>query len=255
MIAVAAVVSLRLIGAVVYVGNGSGAAGAAAAIVVSIVVPVVVVAALRRVRGLARAVRDDLVPKPESTGGEDAVPTRPRPTTAAQLLPRLVEAITDAEGLLIPLDDMHLACSSGGWTVAQVLEHVCLTADAYIAKIRPALDRLGEEDPGLEARPMRPSLAGRLLVAGVDPRSVRRLPAPGRFRPSSAPRADIRNHVFRLYTELYGLLRDGALRPLDRRGIASPISPLIRLNVWDAFVILTLHLERHLCQVRRILAH
>jgi len=252
--AAAVFVSLRLLGAGVYMGSETRTEGLITAAVV-VAVSLILVSAVRRAFGLGLAISGDVGPLFQTTQGRQAVPTRPRPTTSAQLLPRLVEAITDAEGLLIPLDSMDLARSAGGWTVAQVLEHVCLTADAYIAKIRPALDDLGKGDPRPEARPMKASLPGRLLAAGVDPRSVRRLPAPGRFRPSPSPRGDIRHHVFRLHTELYGLLRSGALLPLDRKSFGSPVSPLLRVNAWDAFLVLTLHLERHLGQVRRILAH
>jgi len=87
-------------------------------------------------------------------------------------------------------------------------------------------------------------LAG-ALVEGSKP-----VPAPRLYRAGSVPR----EHVVDAF--LAGIARTRAL-VLDvdgcdlRVGLASPVSPLIRLNLGDALRIIVVHGHRHLAQAER----
>ena len=71
----------------------------------------------------------------------------------------------------------------GGWGIADVLEHLCISDDSYLVKLRALLP---SGAPVVVPAGWRPSLAGRLLVGSL--RNPRKLPAPKMYRPPSAPR-------------------------------------------------------------------
>jgi hypothetical protein len=56
----------------------------------------------------------------------------------------------------------------------------------------------------------------------------------------------------RLHSELGGLVRASDGINLNRLSFGSPVTPLIRVNVADSFMILMLHARRHLRQVERV---
>jgi hypothetical protein len=138
----------------------------------------------------------------------------------------------------------------GGWSVGQVLEHLVVSADDYLPRMRAAAARAGPADAA--ARPWRPSLVGRLLVGAVDPRSARRQRAPRRWRPAPAPRPAVLEEFLRTQEALRSLLRAADGLDPARARLSSPVSPLLRLTLADALTILVLHAERHLAQAERV---
>ena len=98
------------------------------------------------------------------------------------------EALTAAAGL----SDEQLQWSDGsGWSIAQIFEHLVLSTDAYVAKIRgrifspDAVHVVADSDAEWE-----PSLIGWMLVRRM--RSPRPLPAPQIFDPGPTPRREVK---------------------------------------------------------------
>lgn len=139
---------------------------------------------------------------------------------------------------------------TGGWTIAQVLEHLIIAADSYLAPMRRLADEaLARQGAG--ADPLwRPSLVGGMLARSL--RAPRKLPAPRAYAPAGAPRPDGLDQ-FRARLRDTALLVERA-RPLVWARIrwASPISRLIRLNFGDGFAISAAHARRHVGQIERI---
>jgi hypothetical protein len=143
---------------------------------------------------------------------------------------------------------------AGGWTIAQVLEHMIVAADSYLTPMR----RLADEalatalaTAGAGADPFwRPSLLGGMLAKSL--RGPRKLPAPRAYAPAGVPRSDGLEQ-FRARLRDTALLLERA-RPLVWSGIrwASPISRLIQLNLGDGFAISAAHARRHVGQIERI---
>jgi hypothetical protein len=138
----------------------------------------------------------------------------------------------------------------GGWTVAQVFEHLVIANDSYLKPMRLLVAQAQPvPDPG---RTWRPTLMGGLLLRSF--RSPRQLPAPRIYRPGPEPRPRVIAAFIGGMRELRRMLLEAA--DLDWRSIrmTSPVSRLIRLNLGDAFGILVRHAERHFRQVDRLLA-
>jgi hypothetical protein len=136
----------------------------------------------------------------------------------------------------------------GGWSVAQVFEHLCITNASYLdGPLGPAVARAKARGPS--DQPWRPSLVGGWLTGALTEGS-KPVPSPRLFRVVSAPR----DHVVDAF--LAGIARVRALvleaDGYDLRvGLASPVSPLLRLNLGDTFRILVVHGHRHLAQAER----
>ena len=164
------------------------------------------------------------------------------------LAPRLGRLEPRARALVSGLTPAQLRATppGGGWSVSQVLEHLCLGNEAYLGPLEAAIARARRRE-GV-ARPHRPSFFGGLLARAVAESSTRRLPTSPKMRPLIA-----REGVLEFF--LATLARIGELaREADGAdlctGMWSPIAP-IRLNVGDAFLVLVAHSERHLGQAER----
>lgn len=142
---------------------------------------------------------------------------------------------------------------AGGWSVGQVFEHLCVANDDYLAILHERLSVPPPFAPGSRtASRWKPSLAGRILVASFE--SSRKLPAPKRWRPAPAPRPNVIREFLGRQRELVQLIERSMSFDWMRVRMASPVSPLIRMNAGDAFAILVTHAERHFRQIDRIRA-
>jgi hypothetical protein len=163
-----------------------------------------------------------------------------------------LEAVTrDALTATAGLSDEQLRWSDGsGWSIAQVFEHLVLSTDAYVAKIRGRIfnPNAVHVAAGTEAE-WEPSLMGWLLVRRM--RSPRPLPAPRIFMPGSTPRADVVNAFVQRQKTFTDLLRSSSALYWSRVRTASPVSALIRMNLGDAFSVLIVHQQRHVGQIDR----
>jgi hypothetical protein len=142
---------------------------------------------------------------------------------------------------------------AGGWGVGDCLEHLVASGGQYLGAMRPAFERAraggGEPVHG----GWRPTLAGRLLIHGVN--SPRKLPSPRRFRPPPAPRPEVLAAFLDVQAALRELMTAADGLDLRRVRFASPVTPLARLNLGDAVQILQDHARRHLTQALRVREH
>jgi len=168
----------------------------------------------------------------------------------AQLLPELDRLEPRARVAVagLPEERFHEPRPDGGWSVAQVFEHLCRTNHAYLDGPLPdAIERARARGP--VDRPWRPSLVGGWLAAALV-EGGRPLPSPRLFRVD----APVRPQVVDAFLATVRHTRERMLEVdgLDLRvGLASPASPLFRLNLGDVFRILVVHGHRHLAQAER----
>lgn len=162
---------------------------------------------------------------------------------------------TDArvELLVRPLSDSQLGWhpADGGWSIADVLEHLCVVHDSYDAQLGTRIDapdvRRADEDA-----PWSPTLGGGMLVRSFA--SDRRLPAPKIFRPAPEPRPNVLDEFLAREEQLLERLARARTVDLQRVKLASPVASLIRINLGDALGILVHHARRHLGQMARVRA-
>jgi hypothetical protein len=169
----------------------------------------------------------------------------------AKVEPNDAEARRLAEDL--PADRLAWRPPAGGWGVGDCLEHLVASGGQYLGAMQPAFDRAraGGGEPVYGG--WRPTLAGRLLIYGVN--SPRKLPAPRRLRPPPAPRPEVLAEFLGVQAALRELMIAADGFDLRRVRFASPVTSLARLNLGDAFQILQDHARRHLAQARRVREH
>ena len=180
------------------------------------------------------------------------------PATPDELLAALAAADARIERVARPLDAGRLGWRppEGGWSIAEVLEHLCISNDDYLAKLRPLLSGGGARRAavaGAGAGGWRPSLFGGFLARSLQ--SPRKLPAPKIWRIDRAPRPGVLDEFLAREREIARLLRASTDFDWRRTRLASPVSRLIRLNLGDAFAVLAVHSARHAGQIERVRAH
>ena len=143
---------------------------------------------------------------------------------------------------------------AGAWSVAECIQHLNLTSEAYLPFLRTALEdarRAGRTRRGRH----RIDAIGRLFCWLLEPPARMRVKTPPRFVPPEAPPRDrVLGDFDRHQDEIASLLP--AADALDLTGIKvkSAFSKRIRYNVYSTYKILTAHQRRHLWQADRTLA-
>ena len=153
-----------------------------------------------------------------------------------------------------PLEYLQLGWRppEGGWSIAQVLEHLIITDESYLDKLEPLLAG-PPRHPNYDA--WRASLLGGLLVRSQRPDATMKVKTPTRWRPGPEPRADPLADYLQRQERLITLIERADGHDLRRTRLHSPISRLVRLNLGDAIMTLVVHTQRHLQQIRRIKQH
>ena len=171
----------------------------------------------------------------------------------SQVRTRTVVARDRIDGLVRPLSSSQLDAhpEPNGWSVAQVLEHLCLAGDRLEAPAAEML-RTARKDPGAGTREWKPSFLGGLIASSLI--KPKKLTAPKVFRPGPTPRAGIVDAWYageqRFLTDLDGA-RDLDWVALRIRSAAMP-SWAPKMNLGDGFRIHAVHIERHSHQIERL---
>lgn len=139
---------------------------------------------------------------------------------------------------------------TGGWSIAEVLEHLLLTDESYVHELRRVIAHARQAT----SPNWTPSWAGGILVRSLAPDNTRKYQAPTRWRPGPQPRAHPVQAYIALREELIELIRQADGKDLRRTKLSSPVSRLIRMNLGDAFMAMVVHTRRHLGQIERIKA-
>ncbi len=141
----------------------------------------------------------------------------------------------------------------GGWSIAQVFEHLCVTDEAQFPNwervIRsPNAARKGDGDV-----PWAPRLGGKFVVAGLL--SSRKTKSPPKFRIGPTVRANASECLFGYIARVLALLEESAGLEWRRVKLGSAALALIRYNLGDTWLIEAVHLERHAGQMERVRNH
>jgi hypothetical protein len=163
------------------------------------------------------------------------------------------EAVTrDALTVAYGLSDEQLAWSRPcRWSIGQLFEHLVVAADSYASKMRGRIFDAHAPHTMAEAEvEWEPSLMGWMMVKRL--RSPRPMPAPRIFTPGPVSRVEVVNAFIQRQANLTYLLRASAALHWNRVRTTSPVNPLIRLNLGDAFQILIVHAQRHIGQMAQL---
>ena len=174
------------------------------------------------------------------------------PPSSVTLGPAFAEQEARAEALRGLTDpQLRWRPPDGGWSVGQVLEHLALTHEPYIARLRTALDEGRERARAGRVRRWKPTLLGGMVTRSMTaPRKVKAAP---KFVPGPDVGADAIDRFVATVRSLTGLVGDVDGADLRVR-FTSPVLSLVRPNLGDAFQLLVVHGDRHLDQIDRVMA-
>jgi DinB family protein len=143
--------------------------------------------------------------------------------------------------------------SAERWSIAQCLEHLAITSSKFDAYFSAALDRAREKWPVTNGPIYKPSMVGGWLAKQVNPEGGRNFPAPKVFRPSDSSGIHGSLRMFLAQQARFlDFVRQSAGIDYNKTRLRSPVTPLMRYSLADAFVITVLHGRRHLAQARRV---
>lgn len=141
------------------------------------------------------------------------------------------------------------------WSIAQCLEHLAVTSKQFNRYFTDLIDRARKRWPTKRVIPYRPSFVGGLLIKQVVPETTRAFPAPKVFRPSdSSAIHDALGLFLQQQQEFMRFVRASEGVDYNRARLRSPVTPLMRYSLADAFVVTIVHGYRHLAQANRVKA-
>ena len=151
----------------------------------------------------------------------------------------------------VPPEEMVRPPATGGWSIAEVLEHLIVSADSYLALLRPVI---AKKDGGRVdgSATWKPSIMGGLLAGSL--RNQRKLPAPAMYRPGPNPRPRVLEEFVRRQEEVGRLIADARDMDWRRIRLRSPVLSWLRMNLGDALTVPVVHAERHAAQIERVKA-
>lgn len=156
-------------------------------------------------------------------------------------------------GLVRPLAPSELDAhpEPNGWSVAQVLEHLCIAGDLTEAPATQVL-QTARKDPSAPAREWKSSLIGGMIASSLS--SPKKLKSSKVFQPGPTPRARVVD-AFLMGEERFLHDLDSA-GELDWRALRIPSAALPswapKMNLGDGFRIHGVHVERHSHQIERL---
>jgi hypothetical protein len=162
------------------------------------------------------------------------------------------ERITGLVRALTP-DQLLIRPDPQAWSVAEVLEHLCITDETIEPSARRAIAS-ARADAAAPLREWKPSLLGRLVGSSLT--STKKYKTPGRFQPGPTPRGGVLEAFRQFDANVLQMMEDAS--QLDWRAIKvkSPALPPFApaYNLGDVFHIHALHTTRHAGQIERVIA-
>jgi hypothetical protein len=161
----------------------------------------------------------------------------------------------EARSLVAGLDANQLSWTSAPntWSMAQCLDHLATTSKAFEPYFTVAIKRGRDKWPVSSAISYRPSWVGGWLIKQVLPEATRKVPSPKVFRPSQSPAIENALEKFlRQQADFLGFVSEAEGLDCNKIRLRSPVTPLMRYSLADAFVVTVVHGWRHLGQARRV---
>jgi len=154
-----------------------------------------------------------------------------------------------------PLDAEQLMRrpAADAWSVGEVLEHLVLMDALFLSAAEP-LVLAARPDAGAPGRPYRESFLGeRIAGALILPKALK---APKAATPGT-PRGGVAEVFLAGDARFLALIESARTLDWNAVRLRPPVAPWmpLRINLGDVFHIHTVHVRRHLAQIKRVLAN
>ena len=140
----------------------------------------------------------------------------------------------------------------GSWSIAECIAHLTITTDAYIAVIRPAIDRAREQHLLHRGTTFRVEISARMLAWWLEPPYRLKSKTLAAFVPEMEQPARALPDFVDRQQKLKVLVVEADGLALDRIRISSPFASQMRYSVYAAFRLIAVHQRRHLWQAERV---
>ena len=157
---------------------------------------------------------------------------------------RVVRGLSDAQ--------LNWKPSPDKWSIAQCLEHLTAASGGFNSYFVEALARGRRRFAAASPPTYQPSFMGRWLIKHVEPESPRKLRAPKIFKPSTSNVQNALDNFLEQQKTFLKFVGDTNGIDYNRTRLRSPVTPLVRYSLGDAYVITVSHEQRHLQQARRV---
>ena len=179
----------------------------------------------------------------------------PQRSLYQQLRAEAIETQSRLASLLRQIDPsrIHEHPEPNGWSVGEVLEHLCIADELYEAPLAGLL-RSSRADASAAAREWKPSLIGGMIAEGLlKPRPLR---SPKVFAPGPTPRNAVVDTLLARERKFVAVMDDALAYDWRALRIKSPAlwGWMPKMNVGDGFRIHVVHLTRHSRQVERLVS-
>ncbi|MEO8398768.1 MAG: DinB family protein [Ignavibacteriaceae bacterium] len=138
------------------------------------------------------------------------------------------------------------------WSVCECFNHLFITGSLYLPKIKNAIEYLKSNNI-FEGSSYKPSFTGRFFYYSLRPESKIKLKTFKIFKPeNNFSDLSIKEKFLNQQKEFIELIKSADGYDLNRIKFSSPVSNLFKFSLGDAILIVTVHLQRHLLQARKL---
>ncbi len=147
---------------------------------------------------------------------------------------------------------LNWKASQESWSIAQCLDHLAVASEQFKDYLNDAIARGRKKWPTTAPVAYKPSFVGGWLIKQVVPEATRKVNAPKVFRPSTSAIADPLGKFLNQQKDFSSFVRQAEGVDYNKVRLRSPVTPLMRYSLADAFVVTVVHGWRHLAQARRV---
>lgn len=175
---------------------------------------------------------------------------------SAALLEQLEDKLERQIGFVIrhfqnmPEDELITASATGGWSVAQCLEHLNTYGDYYLPLI---LEKTQRGTAGTTEQSFKPGMLGNYFVKVTDPKtSTQKMKARKMHQPQPGDPYGIVARHLEQQERLLSYFGKASKLDLNSNKVPVSIMPVLKIKLGDALRFLLCHNERHLRQAAAI---
>jgi len=138
------------------------------------------------------------------------------------------------------------------WSIAQCLEHLTVSTNEFGQYFTRAIAGGRSKRPADKTPAYRPSFLGGLLIKQLLPEVTRKMRAPKILHPSASSIDQPLEKFLKGQQKFLEFVRATEGVDYNKTRLRSPVTPLVRYSLADAYVLTVVHGQRHLAQARRV---
>jgi hypothetical protein len=160
----------------------------------------------------------------------------------------------DAGALVADLnhDQFNWQPTTGGWSIAQCLDHLTRANGVYLDALRAGA-ATARSAQYVRRGPIRPGLLSRLFIGMIGPKIRVKTSAPSKAIPASRLRKeDVWPAFLRVQEDVRAFAQACADLDLNRARFDNPFAKGVRFSVGTGLLVIAAHDQRHLGQAQRV---